>query len=336
MTSVSVVVLSWNGEKYLKDCLSSVLSQTLSGLEIILVDNASLDNSVALTRSSFPAVRVVESDRNVGVAAGMNIGLRASQADIVVLLNQDTVVSKDWLAALVRGMSSDEEVAVAGCKILYPDGKTLQHAGATLSYPLGLSMHLGHRELDEGQYAEMSEVDYVTGAALATRKEAVLELGLFDEGFAPAYFEDVDLCFRARYAGYKVVCVPRATVIHHEATSVGLGSYRHHYYVHKNRVRFLLKHYSAGQFLDDFVPAERARLQEGLPWVETHALRRAYLDNLLALPSLLHGDRAASGSDEGARKRVTLHLRPDEGPEIAAALYSLREEALKEEIGRDG
>jgi GT2 family glycosyltransferase len=326
MATVSVVVLSWNGEDYLKDCLASVLSQTVVGLEVILVDNASADNSVALTRREFPTVRIVQNDRNLGVAAGMNIGLEASLGDIVVLLNQDTVVDKDWLAALVECMSSDQEVAIAGCKIVYPDGKTLQHVGASLSY----------RELDDDQYAEISEADYVTGAAMAIRKATLREIGFFDEGFSPAYFEDVDLCFRARYSDHRVVCVPQARVIHHEATSVRLGSYRHHYYVHKNRVRFLLKHYAARQLLDDFVPAEMARLRESLPWVEVHALRRAYLDNLLALPGLLYGVHPTPEGEGRRRERLAIHLEPERGREIAAALCALREQALKEESGTDG
>jgi GT2 family glycosyltransferase len=336
MAAVSVVVLSWNGQDCLKDCLPSVLSQAVAGLEVILVDNASVDNSVALTQRGFPTVRIVQNDRNLGVAAAMNIGLEASHGDIVVLLNQDTVVDKDWLAALVECMSSDQDVAVAGCKIVYPDDKTLQHVGASLSYPLGLSHHLGYRELDQGQYAEIREADYVTGAAMAIRKATLREIGLFDEGFFPAYFEDVDLCFRARYLGYRVVCVPQARVIHHEATSVRLGSYRHHYYVHKNRVRFLLKHYTAQQLLEDFVPAEMARLKESLPWVEIHALRRAYLDNLRALPSLLYGVHPTPDDDGPRSERVTIHLEPEHGRDMAVALYALREQALKGESGIDG
>jgi GT2 family glycosyltransferase len=275
----SVLILSWNGETYLPDCLNVVMAQSHAPHEVILVDNASTDGSVELVAANFPQVKIICNDENLGFAGGMNVGLKEATGDIAVLLNQDTVVREDWLAELVKAMETDKHIGIAGCKILYPDGQTIQHAGGYLEYPLGLSHHYGYGDLDQGQWDEQREVEYVTGAAMAIRREVLGRIGYLDEDFFPAYFEDADLCLRARQAGYKVVYVPTAALLHHESTST--ETVEQHYYYHRNRLRLLLKHYTLEQFKRDFLPAEKERFALPLPLNEVRALRRSYLEKLL-------------------------------------------------------
>jgi GT2 family glycosyltransferase len=255
--AVDVVILSWNGVAFLERCLSSLLRQTYSGSRILVVDNASTDGSVSMVRQRFPQVEVVENESNLGFAGGINVGLRHCTRDSAILLNQDTELREDWLESLVHAMESDSAVGVAGCKLLYADGKTLQHAGGVLNYPSAIGAHRGRGELDRGQYDQKPDVDFVTGAALAVRSDVLQEIGLLDEGFF-FYYEDADFCFRARQAGYRVIYAPKAVGIHHEGTAVRKLGGEHYCLLHRSRLTFVLKHYSLGQLVEDFIPAEKA------------------------------------------------------------------------------
>lgn len=325
----SVIVLSWNGKPYLEDCLSALLAQSYPDFEVILVDNASTDGSADFVAERFPRVRIIRNSRNLGFAAGMNVGLKAAQGEILVLLNQDTVVGENWLTALVEAMAADREVGVAGCKILYPDGRTIQHAGARLDYPLGFAHHYGYGELDQGQYDILRPVDYVTGAAMGIKREVVEKIGYLDEDFFPAYFEDVEFCLRAREAGYKVIYVPQAVLIHHESSSTDRESYDQNRYYHKNRLLCLLKHYASEQFATDLWPAERERLKIALPFSEVRALDRAYLENLLSLPGLsgVEKDRFHQLSEAMQAWRTDLGGRGTVSPVTDETFESVRDHA---------
>jgi len=296
MKRASVIVLSWNGKTYLPDCLNAVMAQTHAPHEVILVDNASTDGSVESVAANFPQFRIIRNDENLGFAGGMNVGLKQATGDIAVLLNQDTVVREDWLAALVKAMEADALIGIAGCKVLYPDGETIQHAGGYLEYPLGLAHHYGYGELDQGQWDEQREVKYVTGAAMAIRREMLERIGYLDEDFFPAYFEDADICIRARQTGYKVVYVPTAVLLHYESASTERETVQQHYHYHRNRLRLLLKHYTLEQFKQDFFPAEKERFALPLPLHEVRALRRSYLEKLLP-PSFPIGRSLDRGGD---------------------------------------
>ena len=271
---VDVIILSWNGVEFLERCLSSLMSQTYTRSRLLVVDNASTDGSVAMVRHHFPQVEIVENESNLGFAGGVNVGLGRCTGHIAVLLNQDTEFREDWLESLIRAMESDGAVGVAGCKLLYADGKTLQHAGGVLSYPSAIGAHRGRGELDRGQYDEKPDVDFVTGAALAVRSDVLQEIGLLDEGFF-FYYEDADLCLRAKEAGYRVRYVPTAVGIHHEGTAVRKLGGDHYSLLHRSRLTFVLKHYSVDQLVRDFVPAERV-LHPALSRVELDGLSAAY------------------------------------------------------------
>jgi len=281
----SVIVLSWNGMDYLEDCLNAVLSQDYPDFEVIVVDNGSTDGSADFVAQHFPRVRLIRNERNLGFAAGNNVGLRAATGDVLVLLNQDTVVRPGWLAALVNALE-DKAVGVAGCKILYPDGKTIQHAGGWIEWPLGVPHHYGRGERDTGQWDVPRPVEYVTGAAMAFRRDVLEQVGFLDEEFWPTYFEDADFCLQARKAGHKIWYTPEATLTHVESAShtSQVSMWQAH---HRGRMRFLLKHMPPSQFLTQFVQAEELYQPTIISVFGSRPLCRACLEAISRAPSIL-------------------------------------------------
>ncbi|MBN1639711.1 MAG: glycosyltransferase family 2 protein [Anaerolineae bacterium] len=276
----SVIIPVWNGIRYLAPCLDALLAQQGVRFEVIAVDNGSTDGSADMLDERYPGITVVRNPANLGFSGACNAGIRVANGRILLLLNQDTEVRPGWLSALVAALS-DPVVGVAGCKAHYPDGRTIQHAGARVAWPLALPSHDGQGERDTGQWDEAREVDYVTGAALAVRRDVMERVGLLDEGFWPGYFEDADLCYRAREAGYGVRYVPQASLVHHETTSLtDVASISRAY--HRGRLRFVLKHVPPERFLDEFVPAEHAYQCERARRLAADVLRPTYLEAMIA------------------------------------------------------
>jgi GT2 family glycosyltransferase len=280
----SVIVLSWNGMEYLADCLDAVLSQDYCDFEVIVVDNGSADGSPDFVGQHYPQVRLIRNARNLGFSGGNNVGLRAATGDVLILLNQDTVVQSGWLEALVEGFQ-ESEVGVAGCKILYPDGRTIQHAGGYFDWPIGLAFHYGCDEEDRGQYEHLREVEYVTAAAMGVRRSVLRDVGYLDEAFFPGYFEDLDFCRRVQAAGYRVLYLPQASLIHHESRSFAQTLRSKPYAVFRGRFRFIFKHYAPEQTVHEFIPFQLSRLPQ-MGGVELRALVLSCTDALLMWPSI--------------------------------------------------
>ncbi|MCL5994582.1 MAG: glycosyltransferase [Chloroflexi bacterium] len=272
----SIVILAWNGRRYLQDCLEAVLRQEFASFEVIVVDNGSTDGSADLVSERFPKVKLIRNESNLGYSAGNNVGIRAASGDVLVFLNQDTIVQPEWLATLVN-TSQDSRVGVVGCKILDFAGTTLLHCGGYLEMPLLLGRHIGAGELDQGQYDTPSEVEYVTGAALAMRRDVLERIGVWDEQFCPAFYEDVDMCWRARAAGLAVRYEPKSVLLHDESSSTRANPLLGHYLHCRARLSFLIKHYPVDWILQQFVPAERTRL-ENVDFAETRADHRALVE----------------------------------------------------------
>ncbi len=281
----SVIILAWNGINYLGHCLDAVVSQGYADLQIIVVDNGSTDGSADFVAEHYPQVRLIRNERNLGFAAGNNVGLRAAAGDALVLLNQDTVVHAGWLAALVNALR-DPSIGMVGCKLLYPDG-TIQHAGACLKDVRGGSEHIGRHEPDRGQYEQPRDIDFVTGASVALTRSTLAKVGMLDEGFGPAYHEDADWCYRVRAAGLRVVYWPAAVVTHYESTSSQTDSYAHQAIYHYGRLRLLFKHKPLDWLTQEFAPAEQAGIQQMGRVTEVMAIRAACMRLLLSLPEIV-------------------------------------------------
>lgn len=279
----SIVIPVWNGAAYLPACLESLAAQTAcrpwNRCEIIAVDNASVDDSAAVIESLGGAVRLLRNPSNLGFGGGCNRGLAAARGEILVVLNQDTTVVPGWLEAL-SAVFEDPQVGIAGCRILYPGSEIVQHTGGRIDWPLGLAHHLADGD------DQPLEREWVTGAALAMRRAVYSEIGGFDEGFWPGYFEDTDLCLRARAKGYKVLYVPDAVVYHQESTSLTDRRQLNAAY-QRGRLRFVLKHLSPDRWLREFVPAERAFQREGMRGQDSITLHLAYLWTMLTAGAVL-------------------------------------------------
>ena len=298
--AIAVILPVWNGMRDLPACLAALERQQGIDFDAYVVDNASTDGSADFVASHYPSVHLIRSDTNLGFTRGCNLGLAvAKDHAVLVLLNQDTEVRPDWLARLTAPMQHDASIGIAGSKALFADG-TIQHAGGELNSQ-GITRHFGYRRPDRGQFDFLREVDFVTGAALAITRSAYTAIGDLDERFAPAYYEDVDWCWRARQAGFRVVYVPDSVLIHKEASVLLDKGYDAELTVHRNRLRFVLKHWSLHQLVDEFMPAEQ-RWLNSLGWQGERiiaALHRAYLDQLLHLSDIVEArQQAFPGSAE--------------------------------------
>jgi GT2 family glycosyltransferase len=344
----SVIILVWNGMDYLEACLDSVLTQEFASFEVVVVDNGSCDGSTEFVAGHYPQVRLIRNERNLGFAVGNNIGLEAASGEILVLLNQDTQVHAGWLEALV-GTFDDPTIGIAGCKLLYPGG-TIQHAGGYEYGPRGESGHLGRYAQGDGGVDQLLDVEFVTAAALAISRTALERVGALDEGFSPAYYEDNDWCLRARRQGFRVVYQPLAVATHYESTSTDASRFSRSVAFHQGRVRFVLKHQTTEQLQREFGPAESAWLQTVNNRDELRAARRAYMNALLALPSLLAAKGISLGEGQvlaGLLMELISVTRSDLGSHAAPSpeglgafagqpyselLYQLREiQALQEQ-----
>lgn len=325
--AIAVILPVWNGMRDLPACLAALERQQGVAFDTYVVDNASDDGSAGFVESNYPDVRLIRNETNLGFAAGCNRGLRAAQGyAVLVLLNQDTEVRPDWLARLVAPLEHDASIGIAGSKALFPD-RTIQHAGGEINRH-GVTRHIGYRQPDRGQFAYLREVDFVTGSSLAITHAAYEAIGDLDEGFTPAYYEDVDWCRRARQAGFRVVYVPDSVLVHKEASVLLDKSYDAELLAHRNRLRFVLKHWSLDQLVDEFMPAEQ-RWLNSLGWQGERiiaAMHRAYLHQLMHLGDIVAAREQAfphSAGEIDGLAAVLLGLR---------AVYPLRPANLDDPV----
>jgi GT2 family glycosyltransferase len=239
---VSVIVVNWNGKKYLADCLQSLRAQTFSGYEVILVDNGSTDGSVEWIQENFRGwARILVNARNEGFSGGNNRGINAASGKYIVLLNNDARADPHWLEELVKVAEENPRAGMLACKIyLHQEGSKIIDNVGHLIYRDGLNRGRGRLEADRGQYEKIEEVFFPSGCAALYRREMLEEVGLFDEDFF-AYGDDTDLGLKGRWAGWKCLYVPKAVVHHRYSQSSGSYSALKAFYVERNRVWIAVK-----------------------------------------------------------------------------------------------
>ncbi|MBI2196562.1 glycosyltransferase family 2 protein [Candidatus Daviesbacteria bacterium] len=245
----SVIIPNWNGRKLLEDCFNSLAEQTFEDFEIILVDNGSTDNSLEYVKNHFPRVRVISLGKNFGFARAINEGVRASNAEYVVFLNNDTSVDKKFLEELVECADSHPEVVSVNSKLLNFYDKELIDGVGILINEVGQARSIGWREKDKGQYDSEQYIFGATGGASLFRREDFIKVGLPAGGFDEKYFlysEEVDFAFRAQFLGYKSIYCPQAIVYHkHKATSRKLPAHIE-YWQFRNMTQTIIKDFPAG------------------------------------------------------------------------------------------
>jgi GT2 family glycosyltransferase len=250
MATVTLVIVTYNSSDALAECAAALTTVAVAGgVEIVIVDNASRDDSATVEAQVLPTARVIRNDVNRGFAAAVNQGVAAGSGRIVATLNPDTQVAPGWLAALVDRLDADATIGVVG-SVIRDDSGQVTHTAGTVD---ALTYRTGHAE---GDSAGMDDVAYVTGAGIALRRVDWDALGGFDEGFFPAYFEDLDLCLRVRARGQRCVAVAEAQLIHRESSSTGKYSGAFYYYYHRNRLRMVRKQLARPTLFGAFVRAE--------------------------------------------------------------------------------
>jgi len=249
---VSVIVLNYNGSKFLDDCFASLSQVSYPNYEVILADNCSTDGSVEFTEKNFPKVKILSNKENIGFAAGNNRGARLAKGKYLFFLNNDTKVKTDFLNFLVEAAEKDDKVAICACKILTFEGKE----EANLNYTSeGKDVGCTGRSSDiYGWQGWEGPVFFAEGSALFIRKDVFDALGGFDEKHF-IFLEDLDLAWRAQLSGFKVKAVPEAAIYHFAGGTVTGGrgrkkvfisNIKRRYLGEKNQMRNILKNYSRG------------------------------------------------------------------------------------------
>lgn len=250
---VSVIVINYNGKEFLKDCLESIYGQTYHNFELIVVDNGSTDGSVQFIKEKFPDTILIENKENLGFAVANNQGIEISRGKYVALLNNDTVVDRDWLKNLVTAAeSSSENTGMWAGKILSLENPNIiDSVGGLIISNDGIAKGRGRLERDIGQYDREEEVFIPSACAALYRKRMFDEVGLFDEDFF-AYCEDTDLGLRARLAGWKTISAPKAVVYHHYSGTTGKYTSIKAYLVERNHIWLAIKNFPLSKLL--FLP----------------------------------------------------------------------------------
>jgi len=252
LMSVAIVILNWNGENYLQKFLPILIDNTLiPGVEIIVADNASTDSSLSLLKDKFPTIRTIVFDKNYGFAGGYNKALAEVEADYFVLLNSDLEVTPGWLNPMLEYMDGHEKVAACQPKILsYANRSKFEHAGAAGGYidqfgfPFCRGRVLGLAEEDKGQYDTITDIFWATGACLLIRSNLYWKAGGLDDEFF-AHMEEIDLCWRLKSRGYRIVCIPASSVFHVGGGALNYESPHKTYLNFRNNLLMLYKNLPA-------------------------------------------------------------------------------------------
>ena len=315
MPRISVVIPNWNGLAHLDTCLSALDRQTFSDFEIIIVDNASSDGSVAFIRRKYPQAKVIELPENRGFAGACNAGIRAAQGEFVVLLNNDTEVDPGWLAAIVDAFQRHPEAGIVASKMLLFDQRDVFHTAGDFYGFDGIPGNRGVWERDDGQFDREEYVFSACGGSAACRRTMLDQIGLLDEDF---FFscEDLDLAWRAQLAGWRVLYTP-AAIVYHKLSATGGGATASFYdgrnflyLIAKNYPTSLLrKHWRAILGAQINIAWEALRSWRG---AAARARLRGMMAGLLNLPRMLAKRRLVQASRKATDEYLeTMLARPN-------------------------
>lgn len=296
---VAVVILNWNGEKFLQQFLPGVIKYSSADASIVVADNASTDLSISWVSSNFPDVEILVNDKNEGFAKGYNLALKKVEAEYYVLLNSDVEVTENWILPLLNHMESNPEVAVCQPKILdYKNKHAFEYAGAAggyidrYGYPFCRGRLFTTLEKDEGQYDDVQSVFWATGACMMVRSDVFHQLGGFDERFF-AHMEEIDFCWRAQKLGKRINYVPGSIVFHVGGGTLASNSPFKTYLNIRNNLVMLYKNLPAkvlhriifSRLLLDGVAALKFMLDGGVK--NFYAVIKAHIGFYQLLPQLI-------------------------------------------------
>jgi GT2 family glycosyltransferase len=249
---IAIVILNWNGRKYLEQFLPLLIQHSNGEAEIIVADNASDDDSVSFLQQHFPGVRIIRNLANEGFARGYNLALKQVEADYYILLNSDIEVTHNWIGPVIRLMEKDPSIAACQPKIRsYSERTKFEYAGAAggfidkYGYPFCRGRMFQSIEEDNGQYDDAIEIFWATGACMFVRADLFHQSGGLDEDFF-AHMEEIDLCWRLKNEGYKIMYCPDSTVYHIGGGTLPKISWKKTYFNFRNNFYLLYKNLPDG------------------------------------------------------------------------------------------
>jgi len=239
---VTIIIINWNGLKHLKDCFDSLNNVNYENIEIIFVDNGSIDNSVEFVKNKYKNVKIIKLEKNYGFATPNNIAASQASGEYIVLLNNDVIVEKDWLNELVKVAKENKKIGIVASKIYFYDKPVIiNYAGGSFE-KFGYSRHIGAYLKDQEILNVQRETFFGCGASLLIKKKLYNEIGLFDDIYF-AYCEDIDLCWRAWISGYKVIYAPKSVIYHKIGQTTKNQFQKRLFWNERNRLRTILKNY---------------------------------------------------------------------------------------------
>lgn len=337
----AIVILNWNGAHYLQQFLPALREYTTSpDVDIYVADNGSTDNSLLILGKYFKEVKILLLNRNYGFAEGYNRALAQIEADYFVILNSDVEVTDGWLEPMLDYLQEHSGVAACQPKILSHHNRThFEHAGAAggfidmLGYPFCRGRVLAVTEEDKGQYDEVCDVFWATGACLVIRAEVFEKEGGFDDDFF-AHMEEIDLCWRLKSRGYRVVCIPQSKVYHVGGGTLHVEHPRKTYLNFRNNLFLLYKNLPQKQlfpvlfvrFFMDYLAAFQLFIT-GKPQ-NAKAVFKARLDFRKMLPSF------KNKREENLRKTTQTHIPEIAKKSVILNYYLLGRKTFKAENGK--
>lgn len=242
---VSVITINYNQANVTGALLESLRKVTYPDVEVIVVDNFSIEDPTEYITQHFPEVKFIRSEKNLGFAGGNNLGIEAATGEYLLFLNNDTEVDPGFLEPLVQLFETHPDAGAASSKILYYNsGGVIQYAGSTCVNPFtGRNKRVGFMEKDQGQHDTLRQTDLAHGAAMMVPRKVIEKAGMMPDFFF-LYYEEIDWCESIKKAGYKIYFVPGSRVYHKESMSVGKNSTIKTYYMTRNRLLFMRRHTS--------------------------------------------------------------------------------------------
>lgn len=294
----AVVILNWNGVRFLERFLPTLLRYSAEEADIVVADNASTDNSVTFLQTNYPQIKIILNPDNGGFAKGYNLALKQVEAEYYILLNSDIEVTPNWISPVIRMMEEDPSIGACQPKIRsYDDPKRFEYAGAAggfidaFGYPFCRGRILNTIEEDHGQYDDPLEIFWATGACMFVRSKLFHQLGGFDDDFF-AHMEEIDICWRMNSHGYRVMYCPESTVFHIGGGTLPKMSWRKTYLnfrnnfflLYKNLPAHLLFRVFASRLILDGIAAMKFLFTAGFK--DFWAVAKAHLSFYTALPEL--------------------------------------------------
>jgi GT2 family glycosyltransferase len=259
VAKLAIVILNWNGQKFLAQFLPAVLQYAPSYSEVIVANNASTDDSISFLKTHYPWVKIIQNPENGGFSKGYNDALQHIEAEYYCLLNSDIEVTEHWIEPVIELMDRQPEVAVVQPKLLsFAEKSKFEYAGACggfldyLGYPFCRGRVFAHLEADAGQYNTAMEVFWATGAALFVRSAIYHQLKGLDNDFF-AHMEEIDFCWRVKSLGYKIMVEPNSVIYHVGGGSLPKESFKKTYLNFRNNLFLLLKNLPKTKLLSVFL-----------------------------------------------------------------------------------